>query len=45
VIDPADKMQAEPIRKLGMKVEVVPTVMKTQTQKRKLARSLLALKS
>jgi len=45
VIDPADKMQAEPIRKLGMKVEVVPTVMKTHTQKRKLARSLLALKS
>jgi LPPG:FO 2-phospho-L-lactate transferase len=45
VIDPADKTQAEAIRKLGMKVEVVPTVMKTHTQKRKLARSLLALKS
>jgi LPPG:FO 2-phospho-L-lactate transferase len=45
VIDPADKMQSELIRKLGMNVEVVPTVMKTRTQKRKLARSLLALKS
>ena len=45
VIDPADKAQAEPIRKLGMKVEVVPTVMKTRAQKRKLARSLLALSS
>jgi LPPG:FO 2-phospho-L-lactate transferase len=43
VIDPADKTQAESIRKLGMEVEVVPTVMKTRTQKRKLARSLLAL--
>jgi LPPG:FO 2-phospho-L-lactate transferase len=45
VIDPADKTQAEPIRKLGMKVEVVPTVMKTRTQKSKLARALLALKA
>jgi len=45
VIDPADKTQAGPIRKLGMKVEVVPTVMKTRSQKRKLARSLLSLKS
>jgi LPPG:FO 2-phospho-L-lactate transferase len=45
VIDLADKTQAEPIRKLGMKVEVIPTVMKTRAQKRKLARSLLALKS
>jgi len=44
-IDPADKTQAGPIRKLGMKVEVVPTVMKTRSQKRKLARSLLSLKS
>jgi LPPG:FO 2-phospho-L-lactate transferase len=43
VIDPADKTQAEPIRRLGLKVAVVPTVMKTRTQKRKLARSLLAL--
>ena len=45
VIDPADKTQAESIRKLGMKVEVMPTVMETRTQKRKLARSLLALKA
>lgn len=44
VIDPADKAQAGVIRKLGMHVEVVPTVMKTRTQKRKLARSLLDLK-
>ena len=43
VIDPADKTQAGSIRKLGMQVEVVPTVMKTRAQKRKLARSLLAL--
>jgi LPPG:FO 2-phospho-L-lactate transferase len=43
VIDPADKTQAGGIRKLRMKVEVVPTVMKTRTQKRNLARSLLAL--
>jgi LPPG:FO 2-phospho-L-lactate transferase len=45
VIDPTDKTQAGAIRELGMKVEVVPTVMKTRTQKRKLARSLLALNS
>ncbi len=45
VIDPADKTQAGSIRKLGMKVEVDPTVMKTRSQKRKLARSLLALSS
>src|SRR6202047_3952062 len=43
VIDPADKKQTEPIRKLGMEVAVLPTVMKTIAQKRKLARSLLAL--
>ena len=43
VIDPADRAQAESIRNLGMKVGVVPTVMKTRAQKRKLARSLLAL--
>lgn len=45
VIDPADKTQAGAIRKLRMKVEVVPTVMKTRTQKRNLARSLLSLNS
>lgn len=43
VIDLADRAQAESIRGLGMKVAVVPTVMKTRPQKRKLARSLLAL--
>ena len=42
-IDPADRKQAGPIRELGMKVAVVPTVMKTRGDKRKLARSLLAL--
>jgi LPPG:FO 2-phospho-L-lactate transferase len=43
VIDLADRAQAASIRGLGMKVAVVPTVMKTRPQKRKLARSLLAL--
>ena len=43
VIDAADRAQAESIRGSGMKVAVVPTVMKTRAQKRKLARSLLAL--
>ena len=45
VIDPADRKQADSIRDLGMKVEVIPTVMSTRAQKRKLARSLLALKT
>jgi LPPG:FO 2-phospho-L-lactate transferase len=45
VIDPADKKQADRIGDLGMKVEVIPTVMSTRAQKRKLARSLLALKT
>jgi len=45
VIDPTDKAQASGISRLGMKVEVVPTVMTTRAQKRKLARSLLALKA
>jgi LPPG:FO 2-phospho-L-lactate transferase len=44
VIDPADKKQTISIRKLGMKVEVIPTVMTTRVQKRELARALLALK-
>ena len=44
VIDPADKAQADRIRRLGMKVEVVPTVMTSRTQKNKLAQTLLALK-
>lgn len=43
VIDPADESLANQIRKLGMRVEILPTVMKTRAQKRKLARSLLAL--
>jgi LPPG:FO 2-phospho-L-lactate transferase len=41
VIDPADKSQAAAISALGMKVAVLPTVMKTHAQKRKLARALL----
>jgi LPPG:FO 2-phospho-L-lactate transferase len=43
VIDPADKSQAAAISALGMNVAVVPTVMKRQGQKRRLARSLLNL--
>jgi LPPG:FO 2-phospho-L-lactate transferase len=43
VIDSVDALQADAIRKLGVRVEVLLTVMKTRAQKRKLARSLLAL--
>ena len=43
VIDPADKGQAAAISALGMKVVILPTVMKTQAQKRQLARALLEL--
>jgi len=43
IIDPADKSQSAAIAALGMKVVVLPTVMKTRTQKRKLARALLFL--
>jgi LPPG:FO 2-phospho-L-lactate transferase len=43
VIDFADKAQAPAISALGMKVAVLPTVMKTRAHKRKLARALLAL--
>ena len=43
VIDPVDSAQAKTIRNLGMKVEILPTVMKTRSQKRKLACSLLSL--
>jgi LPPG:FO 2-phospho-L-lactate transferase len=43
VIDPADKAQAAAITALAMKVVVLPTVMKTRQQKRKLARALLHL--
>lgn len=43
VIDPLDKSQANAITRLGMKVEVIPTVMKTRGQKRKLASAILSL--
>jgi len=43
VIDAADKRHAADIPALGMKVAVVPTVMKTLGQKRKLAQALLDL--
>src|SRR5258708_17070044 len=43
VIDPADKSQSAAISALGMKVVVLPTLMKTLVQKRKLARALLSL--
>jgi LPPG:FO 2-phospho-L-lactate transferase len=43
VIDPVDKSQSAAIAALGMKVAILPTVMKTLAQKRKLARSLLSL--
>jgi LPPG:FO 2-phospho-L-lactate transferase len=43
VIDLVDKAQATAISALGMKVKILPTVMKTLAQKRKLARSLLDL--
>src|SRR6202171_4076880 len=43
VIDPVDKSQAEAITRLGLRVEVIPTVMKTRAQKRKLARAILSL--
>jgi LPPG:FO 2-phospho-L-lactate transferase len=42
VIDHADKSQSAAIAALGMKVVILPTVMKTRTQKRKLARALLS---
>jgi LPPG:FO 2-phospho-L-lactate transferase len=44
VIDPADASQAASIRALTMNVVVIPTVMQTRAQKRKLARGLLGLK-
>jgi LPPG:FO 2-phospho-L-lactate transferase len=43
VIDPADKSQSAAIVALGMKVAILPTVMKTLAQKRKLASALPAL--
>lgn len=43
VVDPEDKVAAKSISTLGMKVVILPTVMKTLSQKRKLARALLGL--
>src|SRR3984893_7805867 len=43
VIDPQDGPQADAIRKLDLEVAIVPTVMKTRAQKRKLAQALLTL--
>jgi LPPG:FO 2-phospho-L-lactate transferase len=43
IIDPVDKAQAAAIQQLGIKVAVLPTVMKTLAQKRKLAHALLRL--
>jgi len=43
VIDPADKSQSAAISVLDMQVAILPTVMKTLGQKRKLARALLSL--
>jgi LPPG:FO 2-phospho-L-lactate transferase len=42
VIDPADKSQSAAISALGLKVAILPTVMKTRAHKRKLARALLS---
>ena len=43
VIDPVDKTQAAAIGRLGMKVAILPTVMKTRAEKHRLARALLEL--
>ena len=43
VIDPVDESQRAAIESLGMRVAVIPTVMKTRTDKRKLARAILSL--
>lgn len=43
VIDPVDKGQAAAISALGISVAIMPTVMKTLAQKRKLASALLSL--
>lgn len=43
VIDRDDKEQAAAIAAFGMKVAILPTVMKTRAQKRKLAQALLKL--
>jgi hypothetical protein len=43
VLDRQDKSQQGAIRDLGMEVALLPTVMKTRAQKRKLARAILKL--
>jgi LPPG:FO 2-phospho-L-lactate transferase len=43
VIDPADQAHSAAVSTLGMKVAVLPTVMKTRAQKDTLARALLKL--
>ena len=43
IIDTADKSLAGAITALGMKVAILPTVMKTRSQKRRLASALLRL--
>ncbi|HMD39077.1 MAG TPA: 2-phospho-L-lactate transferase [Candidatus Acidoferrum sp.] len=43
VIDRRDAHQAPAIQALGMKVAILPTVMRTRNDKRKLARALVAL--
>jgi LPPG:FO 2-phospho-L-lactate transferase len=45
IIDPADKRHTVSIAALDMNVVVLPTIMKTLPQKRKLARALLKLKA
>jgi LPPG:FO 2-phospho-L-lactate transferase len=43
VIDPTDKSQAGAVQQMGMRVAVLPTVMKTLAQKRRLARAIVDL--
>jgi LPPG:FO 2-phospho-L-lactate transferase len=43
VIDAADESQRSAIESLGMKVAVIPTVMQSRSDKRKLARAILTL--
>jgi LPPG:FO 2-phospho-L-lactate transferase len=43
VIDPADNWHAAAIRQLGMRVAVLPIIMRTLARKRKVARALLQL--
>lgn len=43
VIDPVDKAQARALSTFAMKVVVLPTVMKSRSQKRKLAQALLSV--